>query len=225
MGRRACTVSMVTGMTVGLMFVGPAPAADFGRPAPAPASLPTAELLSPVPMALEPTWSATVFMGASGGGHDLHVLALRPWLSEPGDYLWGGGAVSRRVARFWTHFALDAEVGVGHRFGRHYRANEGWVAGYVRYDGFFWNDTVYTTFALSTGLNVIDSLPGEETRKVDRHRSAVLHYFSPELTFALPDHRQHELVLRYHHRSGVFGTFNGVRGGSNVVAVGYRYRW
>jgi hypothetical protein len=52
-----------------------------------------------------------------------------------------------------------------------------------------------------------------------------LHYFSPEITFALPEHKEHELLIRYHHRSGVFGTFNGVWGGSNVLTMGYRYRF
>ena len=183
------------------------------------------DLLSPTPIAAEPMWGAAVFLGASGGGHDLHELAIRPWLADTRDYLWLGGAVSRRIGRFWTDFSVEAEVGAGRRFSSGYHAGEGWVAGYVRYDGFPWKDRLYTTFALSTGLNVISSFPAEETRKDDKHRSYLLHYFSPELTFALPENPNHELVLRYHHRSGVFGTFNGVWGGSNVVSVGYRYRW
>lgn len=204
-----------------LSAMGPARSADL-MTAPVPSD---PALLSPVPVAAEPKWGAAVFLGASGGGHDLHELAIRPWLADPGDYLWAGGAVSRRVARFWDHFAIDAELGVGRRFGPRFRANEAWVAGYLRYDGFFWNDKLYTTFAVSTGLDVIDGFPAEERSKTDRHRSSLLHYFSPELTFALPEAKNHELVLRYHHRSGVFGTFNGVWGGSNVVSVGYRYRW
>jgi hypothetical protein len=193
-----------------------APARDASGPA---------NLLSPTPVHAEPLWGAAVFLGASGGGHDLHVLAYKPWLTDPSDYLFAGAAVSRRLARFWTDFSIDAEVGVGRRFGSRYHGNEAWVAGYLRWDGFPWNRFVKTSIAFSTGLNVLDNLPAEETRRVDRHRSTLLHYFSPELTFALPEAPNHELVVRYHHRSGVFGAFNGVYGGSNVVSLGYRYRW
>ena len=52
----------------------------------------------------------------------------------------------------------------------------------------------------------------------------MLHYFAPEITVALPHLRQHEIVLRYHHRSGIFGLMNGVEDGANVIAIGYRYR-
>lgn len=192
--------------------------------APLSAPVPAAEILSPLPVS-DPVWAVTGFLGASGGGANLHVLAYKPWIAEPSDYLFAGAAVSRRLARFWTDFAIEAEVGAGHRFGSGYRASEGWVAGYVRYDGFPWNHFVRTSIAFSTGLDVISGLPAEETRRVDRNRSRLLHYFSPELTFALPQAPNHELVARWHHRSGVFGLFDGVRGGSNVVALGYRYRW
>jgi hypothetical protein len=41
----------------------------------------------------------------------------------------------------------------------------------------------------------------------------LLHYFSPELTFADPDNKDFEIVTRLHHRSGIFGLFGGVAGG------------
>ena len=104
------------------------------------------------------------------------------------------------------------------------RAGEVWGAVYFRFDGFPWNGFVYTTAAVSTGLDYISKLPPAETRPGDS-TSHVLHYFSPEITFAHPQYKQHELIFRYHHRSGVFGTFNNVWGGSNVLALGYRYRY
>ena len=94
--------------------------------------------------------------------------------------------------------------------------------------GFFWNHIVFTTVAISTGLSFVEKVSDVERDAGDRgnpNGSHLLHYLAPEITFALPDYRQHELVIRYHHRSGVFGTFNGVWGGSNVVTTGYRYRF
>jgi hypothetical protein len=55
--------------------------------------------------------------------------------------------------------------------------------------------------------------------------SKLLHYFSPEFTFADPNHRDWEFVVRYHHRSGVMGLFNSVWGGSNIVTGGVRHRF
>ena len=49
--------------------------------------------------------------------------------------------------------------------------------------------------------------------------------FAPEIAFALPESPQHELFVRLHHRSGVFGTFGGVHGGADVVTLGYRFRF
>ncbi|TPQ50724.1 hypothetical protein C2U72_11995 [Prosthecomicrobium hirschii] len=202
-----------------------AAAADLLAPAPVAVAptIPDASLLSPAPIATEKLWGLAVFFGSSGGQHDMHQLLIKPWLLHPEDYVWSGVAVNRRIGRFWTDFSVELEGGVGHRFGPRYSGNEAWVATFVRYDGFFWNDRLYTTLAASTGLNYLDSFPREEL--ASRRRSHILHYFAPELTFALPDHKEHEFVFRFHHRSGVFGTFNGVWGGSNVVSVGYRHRF
>ena len=47
----------------------------------------------------------------------------------------------------------------------------------------------------------------------------------PELTFADPDNKDLELVLRYHHRSGVFGLFDDVVSGSTFLSAGVRVRF
>lgn len=59
----------------------------------------------------------------------------------------------------------------------------------------------------------------------EQNQSAFLNYFSPELTFALPEHPQYEVALRYMHRSGMFGLYNRVWEGANSFAVGFRYRF
>jgi hypothetical protein len=170
-----------------------------------------------------PKWAITGFAGASAADSDLHELFVQPWLAD-GEYGFAAIAVSREVARFYGAFSIELEVGAGGRFGSGYDAAEAWVAGYLRYDDFPWNDVIRTTVAISTGLNVVSDLPPDEAGDADGE-SKILHYFSPEITFALPDHTNNELVLRWHHRSGVFGLFDGVHGGSNIVALGLRHRW
>jgi hypothetical protein len=53
----------------------------------------------------------------------------------------------------------------------------------------------------------------------------VLNFFSPELTFALPSRPHQEIAIRYMHRSGIFGTYNGVYEGANSLVVGFRTRF
>jgi len=181
------------------------------------------QLLSATPIASDPKWAVTLLAGASAGDDRLIWLLTSPWTARFRDDYFAGGALSRRLVRFWNYFSIEAEVGVGARFGMT-NGPETWGAIYFRYDHFPWNNKLYTTVAVSTGLDYLSKLPPSETYPGDP-TSHLLHYFSPEITFALPEFKQHELLIRYHHRSGVFGTFNGVWGGSNVIALGYRYRF
>ena len=181
------------------------------------------QLLSATPIASDPKWAVTLLAGASAGDDKLIWLLTSPWTARFRDDYFAGGALSRRLVRFWNYFSIEAEVGVGARFGMT-NGPETWGAIYFRYDHFPWNNKLYTTVAVSTGLDYLSNLPPSETYPGDP-TSHLLHYFSPEITFALPEFKQHELLIRYHHRSGVFGTFNGVWGGSNVISTGYRYRF
>jgi hypothetical protein len=181
------------------------------------------QFLSPTPIASDPKWAVTLLAGASAGNDRLVELVSSPWSTRFRDDYFIGGALSRRLVRFWNYFSIEAELGVGGRIGVT-DGVEGWGAIYFRYDGFPWNNTLYTTVAVSTGIDYLSRIPPAETFSGDP-ASHLLHYFSPEITFALPEYRQHELLVRYHHRSGVFGAFNGVWGGSNVITMGYRYRF
>lgn len=168
----------------------------------------------------------TGFTGVSIDDVPFSETVLQPWNGEWGGDTFLGLAGSYRIARFWRWFTVDAELGAGGRLGDT-NGGEVWGALYLRFDGFPWNHILYTSVAVSTGLNWVSKLPPAETGPPDRREentSNVLHYFSPEITIALPHLRQHELVLRYHHRSGIFGLMNDVEDGANVIAIGYRYR-
>jgi hypothetical protein len=154
-------------------------------------------------------------------------IAVQPWSYDWGRELFVGASHSYRLGRFWRDFTFDAEIGGGYRFGDT-NTLDAWGAFYLRYDGFPWRDRLYTAFGVSTGLHWLDTLPEAETGPPERpepHRSKWLHYFSPELVFSLPDSPQHEVAIRYHHRSGIFGNMNGVWEGSNVLMIAYRHRY
>lgn len=172
-------------------------------------------------------WAATVFGGLSNKSVFTGIL-LTPWDTEFEDTQLLAGAISKRVYEFsensllGPHWFVDLEIGAGKRFGNS-KAGEFWTALYVKYDNFFWSDTVYTTVGFSTGVNYATSISALERKKSGNGKgSKLLHYFAPEITFAHPDYKDFEVVTRFHHRSGVFGLFNGVDGGSTFVTLGIR---
>ena len=142
-----------------------------------------------------------------------------------------GGAVSRRLVTFFGVIDVEAELGIGQRFGK-MDETEVWSALFFRWTWFPWNHYLKTTIATSTGLNWASGISDLERRRDGNGRgSQLLHYFSPEITFALPQLPQWELVARLHHRSGAkvfFGDiamFNGVDGGAHFGTLGVRYRF
>ncbi len=141
------------------------------------------------------------------------------------------GAASRKLVRLLGVVDIEGEAGVGQRFGR-MTETEAWTALFFRWTWFPWNSYLTTTIAASTGLNYATGVPAEERVRDGAGRSSkLLHFFSPEITFALPSQPQLEFVARLHHRSGgriLFGDiplFNGVDGGAQFATLGVRYRF
>lgn len=164
-------------------------------------------------------------------------LVLSPWNAEVNpigvvgaSYLRRLGTVNELVGdtgpgQIGDDFTIEAEGGVSARFGDE-NLGEAWAALYLRYDGLPWNDTVYTTIGANTGVSLLTNLSDFERWRDKKGRSSVLlHYLAPELTFADPENKDLELVLRLHHRSGVFGLFDGVVSGSTFLSAGVRVRF
>lgn len=141
-------------------------------------------------------------------------------------------ALSRPVVSFSHYADIEAEVGAAQRFGQT-SSPEVWGALYFRWKEFPWNDTVKTTVAVSTGLNYAFKLDRLEVAQAGNGEgSKLLHFMSPEVTFALPEKPDLELVFRFHHRSGgknfLLGDtkiFNSTSGGAQYGTVGLRYRF
>jgi hypothetical protein len=121
---------------------------------------------------------------------------------------------------------IEPEFGIGKRFGN-VRAVEIWGALYFRWTYFPWNDYLKTTIGVNTGLNYATDIEAEERQgSVPGHKgSHILHNFSPEMTFAPPTIPSFEVLLNYHHRSGMYGLINGVYGGTQFATLGLRYRF
>lgn len=132
------------------------------------------------------------------------------------------GNANHWLGHFWgrTEFLLnftyhDDRLGVGsiYEYIFYFRAH--WTH-------FPWNHYVYTTFAIGEGVSYISDIPVREQRESDEPKN-FLNYLMFEVSFAHPCHKEIELVLRIHHRSGVFGLYNANNSGATAVGLGLRY--
>jgi hypothetical protein len=119
-------------------------------------------------------------------------------------------------------FEVEGQV-VKHIEGDHYwEFNALVIARWIRFP---WNNTLRTTFAVGEGLSYATETSEYEVKYHGEDTSKFLNYLMFEIDFTLPDEPRWSLVARLHHRSGVFGLFNGVHGATNAFALGIRYNF
>ena len=93
----------------------------------------------------------------------------------------------------------------------------------LRWLPFPWDSYLDTSFAAGDGLSYATEVPEIESERHDGEATRLLNYLMFELAFNLPQLPRWSLITRIHHRSGIFGLFDGVHGGSNAVCVGLKY--
>jgi hypothetical protein len=80
------------------------------------------------------------------------------------------------------------------------------------------------SLALGNGISYATEVPViEERSRTNINATKLLNYLMLEIAAEIPKTENWELIGRIHHRSGVFGLYNGVRGGSNIMTAGLRY--
>lgn len=178
---------------------------------------------------------AVTFLVGRGTDTDFTQIISQPWTTNFVDLTMLGVTASARLGtiselvgsdlgHFGNYVSIETEAGAAYRFGEESQG-EFWGSLYFCYDGFPWNDTVYTTAAINTGLSILTETSQFERDRSNDQSSLVLHNFSPEITIADPDNKNLEFVLRLHHRSGIFGAIDDVHSGSTFVATGIRFRF
>ncbi len=91
-----------------------------------------------------------------------------------------------------------------------------------RWNVFPWDHRVDTSLAIGNGLSWATSTPELEEKFEAEGTERLLYYLNLEATFSPPSTDRWAIILRIHHRSGVFGLF-GVDGGSNTLSLGMRF--
>ena len=135
-----------------------------------------------------------------------------------------GVALSKELFTSWESLVWEAEVQINKHFGDQDHVEFGALI-LARWTAFPWNEVVRTSFAIGDGLSYATEIPKLERAERGESTAKLLNYVVMELTFAPPSSEQVSLLLRYQHRSGVFGTFSGVRDASTFFTLGMKYRF
>lgn len=181
----------------------------------------------------EKPWGTTLIYGQLTQNHFEEIFYTRSRLEER--FLLAGmlrrelGAVQEAIG--WTPegLFLDAELGLGYKWGDwrgiDQRFQEAVLSANLRYD-LGSNPLGLSSISFGNGLSWTTKKPEyEEEITLNERTSRFLYYMMVETAFHLPSVSDWELVFRVHHRSGGYGTFNDVRGGSNYLCLGLRYNF
>lgn len=166
-------------------------------------------------------WSVMMYGGVGSGSN---ISQFFTFDAEFEDSQFIGLVLNDKMFNFWRHFRFELEGQVVRHVGK--QNNWEFNALYVlRLRTFPWDRYLDTSLAAGQGLSYATSPPEIEVERHPNDNAQFLHYLMFELAFALPENPDWELVTRIHHRSGVFGLFGGVHGGSNFAALGLRYNF
>lgn len=112
------------------------------------------------------------------------------------------------------------------QLGKHFQGQDNWeinVLAIYRWQQFPWNHLLQTSVAVGDGLSYASDTPQiESSSHTNTGSRRLLNYILVEVEFAPPQVNDWSLVMRIHHRSGVYGTFGDVRGGSNLICAGVK---
>jgi hypothetical protein len=85
-----------------------------------------------------------------------------------------------------------------------------------------WNHYITTSFAIGEGVSYATSYISLE-KKNGEYTKRFLNYLMLEATFAAPKYPRLQLMIRIHHRSGVYGLYHAGNAGSNALGLGIKY--
>jgi hypothetical protein len=137
---------------------------------------------------------------------------------QPSNVLVAGA--TRRVATMGGSAHIEGEVNLAQHWGmQSHQEINGLMS--VRWLRFPWDHYVDTSLAAGLGLSFASRHPPIEEAPDRPPASRRLTYLMTELEFSRPETPHIGLLVRIHHRSGIFGVISDARG-SNFVGVGVR---
>jgi hypothetical protein len=176
-------------------------------------------LLFPLSAAAEGRWYASLFGGEVGHGSLGDTFTGE--LEFKGSHHFVTAAVGKELWTWRDMIRLETEGQVGQHWGdkSHNEFNAAFI---VRWLPFWWDHIVDTSFAVGEGVSYATRTPSIEEEQHDE-TSKFLNYLMFDLEFTPPTPSPWSCFVRIHHRSGVDGLFDDVRGASNALAIGLKY--
>lgn len=131
-------------------------------------------------------------------------------------------ALARRFATYGELASFEVEGQIVKHFDQqnHWEFNALLTA---RWEAFFWDKYLDTSFAAGVGPSYATEVPEIEVQR-SGESERLQAYMLVELEFELPSHPNIAVITRIHHRSNAFGSVadDGV---SNALAFGFKFRF
>jgi len=130
-------------------------------------------------------------------------------------------ALARRIAAYGNLASFEVEGQVV----KHFEQQNHWefnVLLAVRWEKFYWDKYLDTSFAIGVGPSYATDVPEIEVQRSGESEHLQV-YMMVELEFVLPSHPNVAIITRIHHRSNAFGIV-AESGTSNSFALGLKFR-
>ncbi len=169
-------------------------------------------------------WAATGYLALMSGDQLGDMLLFQAQLSD--NKIWVA-ALTRRLTTFYKDVDWEVEGQIGKHGGgdagmHHWEVN---ALTSLRWNRFIWDKYVDTSFAVGLGLSYAEEKPIFEIEEAGA-TNRLLTYILVELAMSPPRYPQWAGVLRIHHRSSAYGTFEeDIQGASNSLGFGVKYRF
>ena len=164
-----------------------------------------------------PKWFLTIYGGAHAQKNIEDVLTFQAEF-EDNDYI-VVAALAREFWHYQEYISFEAEGQIGKHFNNDtFWEFNGLIIG--RWHLFPWDKYLDTSLAVGDGISHYTEVSKVE-KADDEDSQRTINYLLFELALGLPQHPRWDVVLRIHHRSGIFGVYEG--GGSNYVTSGFKF--
>ena len=162
-------------------------------------------------------WFLTIYGGAHAQENIEDVLTFQAEF-EDNDYI-VVAALAREFWRYKDYISFEAEGQIG----KHFNNDTFWEFNALiigRWHLFPWDKYLDTSLAVGDGISHYTEVSKVE-KADDEDSQRTINYLLFELALGLPQYPRWDVVLRIHHRSGIFGVYEG--GGSNYVTSGFKF--
>lgn len=163
--------------------------------------------------------SVSLYGGIGSAAPLTSILRLRELGIEP-KYI-TTLAIARGLSKNLSSFGLEIEGQTTWHFGGGPLALNGVLIGRFRETP--WGSTLGGSVGLGIGLSYSFGIPPLEDKELAR-TSRTLLYLMFDYEFDIGT-SPWSALFRIHHRSGAFGFFNNVTGGSDYLCIGAKYHW